>query len=139
MSAYGVCFAAIMHTVIRNNSLCDKIQQNGISFIVEEGHNNNAEIEKYFYKLRKHEMYQGIAREISFVGKDDSIAIQLADFFAFHSRRSSGLFDRFKGKLALPYSQIHSRMMDRVPHFEHIITNPYGRELTDWRGADWNR
>jgi hypothetical protein len=121
MSAYGVCFSSIMHTVIMNNSLRKEIQSDGISFIVESGHRNNAEIEKSFHRQSKLEFYTGIARSISFADKQSSRAIQIADFFAFYSRRAEATSDRFDGKLSLPGNQLYMIAREQVQHFHRVL------------------
>jgi hypothetical protein len=60
----------------------------GVSFILETGHENNVEAEGVFHDVRR--LYGDAAaalRSISFVPKESSRAIQMADLFAFYSRR----------------------------------------------------
>lgn len=122
MSAYGVCFAAIMHTVCYKINISEIIRENGLSFIVERGHKNNAEIERYFYKFNNHAVYKGIALTISFVGKTNSRAIQLSDMFAFYSRRATSASDRFDHKLAVPMPEIYQIMSESVLHIEKVLS-----------------
>ena len=81
MSAYGVAFASIAASLVTNFSISEQIREQGVSFIVEAGHNNNAEIEKYFNKFKHHEFFEGVLRSITFSGKEESRAIQLADLY----------------------------------------------------------
>jgi len=61
-----------------------------ICFKVESGHNNNGNIDRYFNWLKDiwpsntHKL-----ESLEFIGKDQCIAIQLADFLAFHGRREA--------------------------------------------------
>ena len=60
----------------------------GVSFVLETGHENNPEAEKVFNDVRR--LYGDAAaalRSICFVPKESCRAIQMADLFAFYSRR----------------------------------------------------
>jgi hypothetical protein len=59
----------------------------GVSFILECGHQNNAEAEKTFYDVRRLHRLENVLRSICFVPKESCRAIQMADLFAFYSRR----------------------------------------------------
>lgn len=129
MSAYGICFASIMHTAIYNNSLGGQIQNQGISFIVESGHKNNAEIEKRFDKALKHELYSGIARSIKFSSKQSCRAIQMADLSAFYSRRFSARADRFDHKSAMSDEEPYNVAQRFVRHYLRVLTD-LGRKVS---------
>lgn len=125
MSAYGVAFASIAAALVTNYSVSGDIREQGLSFIVEAGHNNNAEIEKYFNKFKHHEFFRGVLRSITFSGKEESRAIQLADLYAYYSRRHAAKSDKFDGNLALPSERAYARMLMKCPHFPQLIKNPY--------------
>ena len=59
----------------------------GVSFVLEAGHENDAEAEQCFYDVRKLHKLEGILRSVSFVGKEDCRAVQMADLLAFYTRR----------------------------------------------------
>jgi len=59
----------------------------GTAFILERGHENNAEAELNFYNVRKLHKLESILQSISFIPKEECRAIQMADLFAFYSRR----------------------------------------------------
>ena len=59
----------------------------GVSFILEHGHGNNAEVEQGFQNVRQQHKLEGVLRSLSFHAKQDSRAIQLADLYAYYSRR----------------------------------------------------
>ena len=59
----------------------------GVSFILEHGHGNNAEVEQRFQGFRQRHKLKGVLRSLSFHAKQDSRAIQLADLYAYYSRR----------------------------------------------------
>jgi len=137
MSAYGVAFASIMFTVARGASISEAVQAEGVSFIVESGHNNNEEIEQYFHKIKTHDKFKGIVRSLTFSGKTESRAIQLADFYAFYSRRHAALVDPHDGKEKLPADPMFRRFANRIPHFNNVITNPYAGEIRDPAESDF--
>lgn len=102
MSPVGVCFSTIMMRIVTDVQIGGSVKENGVAFLVESGNKNNAEIEKLFHKMARQSTFEGCLRSISFIDKGSCRAIQLADFFAFYSRRHMRNHDRFSGKLALP-------------------------------------
>jgi hypothetical protein len=130
VSAYGVCFNSIVFSVVRHKSLRDEIKRDGVSFIVESGHVNNGELERFFHKQKKHPLYTDVIRSLKFVGKEDSRAIQIADFFAFHSRRCEAASDCFDGKLSLPVHQIYSVAGRHLTHC-HMTLRGKARKVSD--------
>ena len=104
MSPIGVCFSAIMSRIVANpdHHFAAAIKQQGVSFLIESGNRNNAEIEKFFHQMADKSTFEGTLRSIKFIRKASCRAIQLADFFAFYSRRQMRNHDRFSGKFALP-------------------------------------
>ena len=59
----------------------------GVSFVLECGHENNTEARLLFQEVRRRHGLEGVLGTISFHAKQDSRAIQLADLFAYYSRR----------------------------------------------------
>jgi hypothetical protein len=105
-SPIGLAFGITVMQLATNKVYGPLIKRDGLSFLVESGNANNAEIEGYFHFMSKQPALEGGLRSISFIAKDSCRAIQLADFLAFHSRRLMRDNDRFSGKLALPDSPI---------------------------------
>jgi hypothetical protein len=139
-SAYGVAFSSIIFTVIRDNTLSPQILQEGMSFIVESGHNNNEELQNHFHLVKDHEIFVGALRSLTFADKKSSRAIQLADFFAFYSRRAASKSEKVGAPV--PLETHYKRFFHRVPHFQHTIHDAYkdGREaVKDWKTIipDW--
>lgn len=87
MSAFGVAFAATVHTIARGNSLWKVVDQEGLRFVVEHGNNNNEEIALHFERLKTHDLYGDCLKGLEFSTKSGSRAIQIADFFAYYARR----------------------------------------------------
>ncbi len=102
MSSIGVCFASLMVRPLLDPLIAPLAKEMGVSFLIESGNKNNAEIKRYFHKMSKAETFEGLLRSISFIDKTSCRAIQVADFLAFHSRRYMRNHDRFSGKVALP-------------------------------------
>ena len=78
------------------------IRQHGVSFLVESGNANNAELEKQFHAASQLPAFEGCLRSISFISKNSCRAIQLADLLAFYTRRQMRNADRFDYKMVLP-------------------------------------
>ena len=93
------------------------IQAEGISFILERGHKNNSEVKLLFREVRQRHNLEGVLESISFQAKHDSRAIQLADLFAYYSRRNV----RNQGKGGIePILEIICRS---VRHHDFIVTD----------------
>jgi len=75
----------------------DRAKKDGVAFLVESGNTNNSEIEQYFHKMAKQSAFEGALRSISFIAKNSCRAIQIADFFAYYSRRYLRDHARFSG------------------------------------------
>ena len=102
MSAMGVCFSTIMIKIVTDDQIGPAVKQQGVSFFVEAGNKNNAGIKQFFLEMSANPTFEGCLREITFIEKGSCRAIQLADFFAFYSRRYMRDQDRFSGKLTRP-------------------------------------
>ena len=85
---YAWCFNLIVDWVLTDIRIGRIAHDEGVSFILESGHQNNVEAEKVFHDVRKlHDDAAGILRSICFVPKESNRTIQMADLFAFFSRR----------------------------------------------------
>jgi hypothetical protein len=83
MSPYGVCFSSIVTRILMEPQMGGLVRQNGLSFLVENGNTNNAELENHFHFMSKQKAFEGHLRSISFINKDSCRAIQLADYGRF--------------------------------------------------------
>lgn len=131
MSAYCVGFSAVVHTVARGNSLWERIDNEGLRFVVEHGNQNNAEIAIHFEMMRTHGLYGDCLKSIEFSTKAGSRAIQLADFFAFYSRRWA---DRSLAVGGNPrtHRDEELRALDQyLPHNMHVVNETYAGQITD--------
>jgi uncharacterized protein DUF3800 len=123
MSSYGVCFSVIMTRIIRDQQIAPLVDKHGISFLVESGNKNNQEIEQFYHRMSKQPAFGGALRSLSFVAKDSCRAIQLADLFAFYSRRHMRDADRFTGQLYLPLVSYLQIIQERVPVWQDAAFN----------------
>ena len=112
MSPLGICFACIMMKILRDARTADRAKKDGVAFLIESGNKNNAEIEKYFHQMSKQPAFGGVLRSVEFVTKASCRAIQVADFFAYYSRRYLRDHARFSGRLKLPMAQ-YLEIIDR--------------------------
>ena len=96
ISPYNYCFRVLWDRLLsdRNSWVSDEISQvrdairaEGVSFILECGHENNAEVQQGFQEVRQRHKLEGVPGSVSFHAKQDSRAIQLADLYAYYSRR----------------------------------------------------
>lgn len=92
-SVYGSAFNSFLSYFSLLSDKSGSLDQEGVSFVVESG-KYVAEFSDLFRKFKKKGPGGGRLRSLSFVGKSDSRAIQLADLYAFYSRRQAAKIDR---------------------------------------------
>ena len=96
-----------------------------MALILESGHENNAEAQHYFYDIRKKHNLEAVLRSISFVGKEDSRAIQVADLFSFYSRRYGAALEAAppeRRNQIGPVTMVNI-MTERLPHRSYVATD----------------
>jgi hypothetical protein len=89
VTAYTFCFQVILDWLLRDIRTGRAVWSEGLAFVLEGGHENNGEVEEQFYAVRKIHNLENVLRSIRFVPKDECRAIQMADLFAFYSRREA--------------------------------------------------
>ncbi len=94
MTPYTFCLNVIIDWILRDAILGRSVHTDGVALILECGHENNAEAEKQFNKIRELFGLEDVLRSISFIPKEHSRAIQIADLLAFYSRRDQVAFER---------------------------------------------
>ena len=67
-SPYYYCFRVISDWLMEQAEICAV----GVSFILEHGHGNNAEVEQGFQNVRQQHKLEGVLRSLSFHAKQDS-------------------------------------------------------------------
>jgi hypothetical protein len=94
-----------------------------LNFVVERGNRNDKNLLSIFNSIRSKYKIEDKLNSILFAGKDDSAAIQLADFFAFYSRRHVVAAEKNKGT-APPTDFINSRLIEGV-HLIGIVATDF--------------
>lgn len=126
MSPIGVAFGTIMTRLITHPSVASAVKAHGVSFLLESGNKNTAEIEQYFHRMAKMDVFEGVLRSVTVIPKAHCRAIQLADFLVFYCRRVLRNHFRFHGKdIVLPscpyvetmrkYGPVHFQLAQGVP------------------------
>jgi hypothetical protein len=87
ITPYAYCFTAIFNWALNDIRIGRESNTDGVSFILETGHHHNPDAERCFHAVRQKFGLQSRLRSISFVGKEDCRAIQMADLLAFYTRR----------------------------------------------------
>ncbi len=82
----GMAFGVAISQVCSGTGLPQLPKNKSVAFVVERGNKNNAQIKRDFSKLKSNSNAP-LASSLSFERKNDSYAIQLADFWALYSRR----------------------------------------------------
>ena len=89
VSPYSFCFNVIIDWVLRDIRIGRAVHNEGIDFVLEDGHENNREAADLFDKTRVNHRLENVLRSINFVPKSSCRAVQLADLLAFYSRRDN--------------------------------------------------
>lgn len=89
ISAYGAAFAHACIKLQQDPAVRPPWEAEGMAFFVEDGSLNNGSILTWYENERRDPSKARILKGLSFVGKESSRAIQLADYLAFYSRRIS--------------------------------------------------
>jgi len=99
-SAYGFCFTAILNHLLRDAVFTEILGRSGvdITFVVESGNANDDDVKRIFSEIRAKQRLEHKLNSIAFHPKDSSRALQLADFFAFYSRRHVEATERAGGQ-----------------------------------------
>ncbi|MCA1199142.1 DUF3800 domain-containing protein [Sphingomonas sp. R647] len=139
MSPIGLCFGSIITGIILKRRPIPAALP--LTFIVEDGHRNNGNIANYFDWFRRNS--EDAAKDLGslkFVRKDDSRAIQLADFLAFYGRKSAEEADRAGYPPKWPTNPTLTQIRRHVPHqYERIFGTRFsplspGENLVDESG-----
>ena len=123
VTPYIFCFNAILDYLLRSTFIGRRINEEGVAFILECGHENNPEAQAEFHVVRKMFNVEHVLRSISFVLKDSCRAIQIADLLAFYSRRDNAALIKAKHK-ELYQSETMMKLISRsVPHWGFVATD----------------
>lgn len=139
LSAFGFCFGSLILDLRMNENygLTEEVQRNGIAFMLEAGSANNPDIFRYIADERRHGNIN-VNVTATEVDKRSCRAIQMADLYAFYSRRRANQFARFRGKLEF-VTDIHKLHIGRaIWHDTGFIEEPFIRGRNERTGEEFN-
>jgi hypothetical protein len=124
VAPYTFCFQVIVDWLLRDIRIGKRVHEEGIKFLLEEGHDNNAQAKKEFNWVREHFKLENVLHSIDFVKKDSCRAIQLADLIAFYSRRDGVALLKSKEPGAPEYKmdQMIKILCEKVVHRGFVAT-----------------
>lgn len=129
-SAYGQAFAAVVHAVRHDEpyGVTERVKNEGVIYRVEAGHKNNADLERHIEEQIKNDHLHKDTR-VEIVEKTSCRAIQMADLYAFFSRRRANKWAINRGKIKFFPDALQLYVENRLPHYTGYIEQPY-REAT---------
>jgi hypothetical protein len=130
VAPYTFCFQVIVDWLLRDIRIGKRVHSEGVKFLLEAGHDNNAQAEKEFNWVRDHFKLESVLHSIDFVDKKSCRAIQLADLIAFYSRRDGVDLLKSKAPGAPEYKldQMIKILCERIPHRGFVATDFSDRE-----------
>lgn len=125
VTPYTFCFNVIVDYLLRSIFIGRRVHEEGIAFVLECGHENNAEAEAEFHVVRKMFNVENVLRSISFVPKDNCRAIQIADLLAFYGRRDNAKLEkaRREGNTQFRAETMMRIIAGSVPHWGFVSTD----------------
>ncbi len=128
ITPYAWCFNLIVEWVLTDIRIGRTAHEEGVSFILESGHQNNVEAERVFHDVcRLHEDAAQVLRSISFVPKESCRAIQMADLLAFYSRRHGAAIykapTRDKERVRQSPGTMLNIIAERMPYRPFVATD----------------
>jgi Protein of unknown function (DUF3800) len=122
---YTFCFNLLIDWILTDIRIGREANTDGVSFIIEAGHENNPEAEQQFHDIRKRHKLENVLRSICFVPKVHSRAIQIADLLAFYSRRYGALLENLTPaeRDGLNPGTIINVMSERIPHRTYVANS----------------
>ncbi len=120
VTAYSFCFNAIVDWILRDVAIGRAVQEEGLAFVLESGHENNPEAEWCFYDTRQLFKLENVLRSISFLPKDARRAIQAADVVAFYTRSHGA--EMVRAKAHTPPGTMLDIITEKVRHHSFVAT-----------------
>jgi hypothetical protein len=116
-SAYGHCFGEILDQIMYSAAMKNAATFGAtLSFVVEAGNKNDADVLRIFNEAKWSPRNLGVdkvLKSVSFVDKGSTIALQMADFLAFHARRYAMQCEKARGYL--PMSDLQKIIFYAIP------------------------
>ena len=125
LSGYGFCFGNIALELKQNGhfGVGDQVKAEGLAYMLESGSSNNPDILRYVASERKHGNLH-VNTTASEVDKRSCRAIQVADLYAFYSRRRANKFARFEGQLLFVPDIYQLHVQPKIMHDTGYIKEP---------------
>lgn len=125
LSAFGFAFGNILLEFRNNNQfgIVQQVKDEGIAFMLESGSANNPDILRYIDSERRHGNIH-VNTTATEVDKRSCRAIQIADLYAFYSRRRMNKFSRFRGRLEFVPDLHQLHVKPKIPHDTAWIEEP---------------
>jgi hypothetical protein len=123
---YAFCFNVLVDWIMRDIRIGPVSNTEGVAFVLESGHENNAEVEKEFHAIKQqHPDIAHLLESICFVSKESCRAIQLADLFAFYSRRNDAAMYRARmaGQDSYKIETMIRIVTENLPHRAYVATD----------------
>ncbi len=126
-SPFGFCFEMLFHGLLAHKGFQNVVQKDGVtlSFVIEEGNANNAEIFQRYQRLKRdHGDKVPFFAGMAFAQKNSSIALQMADLLAFFSRRHSEAIES-NGREQVPMNHYLEALIKDVTCIGRVSTDFY--------------
>lgn len=139
MSAFGFCFGSMILDLRLSEKygVAEEVQKNGIAFLLEAGSANNPDIFRYLDSERRHGNIN-LNVTATEVDKRSCRAVQMADLYAFYSRRRANQFARFRGKMEF-VPDIHKIHINRsIWHDTGFIEEPFIKGRNERTGEEFS-
>lgn len=112
-SPYGFCFSVILSKLFEDRGVKLRLSRGSdLSFIIEEGNKHNAGVFESFQRIKKQHKLDK-AKSMTFADKESSIAIQMADMYAFYLRREVAAIER-AGRQRVSFDPMFQIMTNKI-------------------------
>jgi hypothetical protein len=139
VTPYTFCSNVILDWLLRDVRVGKKANEEGIAFILEDGHHNNPEAEWNIGVVTDMFDLAEKIKSVSFVAKTSCRAIQAADLLAFYSRRHANELlkasPQDRAKLLVDPGQMLKIIVENLPH-RAFVANGFEKPPADmpyWR------
>ena len=121
-SAYGFAFRGALEHILHDEvvRLAISDYQARLSFVVESGCANQDDLRRIFEIHKAHPSLTSFMGGLDFADKKSTIALQIADFLAYQSRRYVAACEERGGYAPMP--DVFAIMTDRIPYRDAVAT-----------------
>jgi hypothetical protein len=130
---YTFCMIGILNWLLTDVHVGKMANEDGLAMILEDGNEHNEEAKKSLDAIKKlHDLEQ--VRSLSFISKTSCRAIQMADLFAFYTRRHNRQIEEFGQKF--PIDPVLQVILENLRHKTFVATD-FGPDINAsrfWQG-----